>query len=160
MIHLPSRNLFAPPSQAPCPGTAAEPNTKISQLHAIAGKNQSFLRLLWITIQLHVPEQLVLPRAMWLFHLAVGFGGRYFITSCSGLNCFLSLIKEIKVIKHRFSWSPCVKLFPSACSPLIVLLCQALLRLLHCSLCAVNQSQLPVHTGKLCKDEYAIEILN
>lgn len=154
------RSLSAPVSQAFCAVTTAEPKVKISQLQVNAEKNHSFLRLLQIMTKVHVPEQLVLPQAMWLFYLAVGFRGATLSPAAAGLNCFLPLIKEIKVTQHRFSWNPCVKLFPWACSPLIELLCQTLLRLLHCSLHAVNQSQLPVHTGRLCKDKYAIKVFN
>lgn len=99
-----------------CWHCTAEPKIKISQLQVIAGKNHRFLRLPQITTKVHVPEQLVLPQAMWLFHLAVGFRGATLSPAAAGLNCFLPLIKEIKVTKHRFSWNPCVKLWLYCCA--------------------------------------------
>lgn len=146
-------------SQTLCPGTAAEPNTKISRHHATAGKNYSFLRLPWIAIQLYVPEQLVLPQAMWLFHLVVGFGQATLSPVAAGLNCFLLLIKRNKSQQAQIFLNPLCEAL-TLCMLTTVSLCQDFLRLLHCSSCTVNQSQLPVHTGKLSKEEYAIEILN
>lgn len=43
-----------------------------------------------------------------------GLWGSYLSSAAAGLNCFLPLIKEIKVTKHRSSWNPCVKSFPWA----------------------------------------------
>lgn len=96
-------NLSVPASQAPSAVTTAEPEVKISQLQVNAEKNHGSLRLAQTTTKVHVPEQLVLPQAMWLFHLAVGFRGATLSPAAAGLNCFLPLIKEIKVTKHRFS---------------------------------------------------------
>lgn len=96
------RSVSVPASQAPSAVTTAEPKIKISQLQGNAEKNHGSLRLPQTTTKVHVPEQLVLPQAMWLFHLAVGFRGAALSPAAAGLNGFLPLIKEIKVTKHRF----------------------------------------------------------
>lgn len=57
-------SLSAPASQVPWAGTTAEPKVKIHQLKANAEKNCSFLRLLQIAIEVHVPEQLVQPHVV------------------------------------------------------------------------------------------------